>query len=120
MVRDSRLARVTTTTTLLSDAPDVCPITVNLITAATQGWTPTRNCLYHTNVRMAVHTVLLATERLHLLSLADSPTHTHDVLPILPPEIWVPLRFLLRSEWPVSSVAAGVEGGESEWETTDE
>jgi ankyrin repeat protein len=93
-----------------------CPLTAKLIKAATRGWAPTTHWMHHSNIRTAVCTVLLISERLHVEQALASPpppalqplpideeTSTADVLPILPPEMWLAtLRFLLRRHWAVS------------------
>jgi hypothetical protein len=95
------------------DAPHVCQITVKLIKAATRGWAPSRHWLHHSGVRTAVHTVLQVGERLHrqdvLVRSLESSTAAartaaavDDVLPILPPEMWIAnITFFLRSNWAV-------------------
>jgi hypothetical protein len=110
------VARATSTTppTKLpwGGAPDVCQITVKLIKAATRGWAPPRHWLHHIGVRTAVRTVLQVGEWLHRQdvlvrslesSIAAAPAAAvDDVLPILPPEMWIAIMaFFLRSDWGV-------------------
>jgi ankyrin repeat protein len=115
---EMQLARATATTPATElpwgDAPGLCSTTTKLIKTATRGWAPTAHWLHHANIRMAVRTVLLVSERLHVQSVAESVPSTHRrgrsatvaaaaFLPILPPEMWVAaVRFLLRRHWPVS------------------
>jgi ankyrin repeat protein len=111
------LARATSTTPPTElpwqDALDVCQITVKLIKAATRGWAPPRHWLHHAGVRTAVRTVLQVGEWLHrqdvLVRSLESSTAAartaaavDDVLPILPPEMWIAIMgFFLRNNWAV-------------------
>jgi hypothetical protein len=101
------LARATSTT-----PPDVCQITVKLIKAATRAWAPPRHQLYHAGIRTAVRTVMQVGKRLHRqdvlvrsvesTSAAARTAADDDVLPILPPEMWIAIMaFFLRSNWVV-------------------
>jgi ankyrin repeat protein len=76
-----------------------CPLTTRLVFAATSGWSATNHWLHHANVRAAVHTVLLASERLR----QQATSSEHEVLPHMPSEMWLLfMRFLRRSDWKVA------------------
>jgi hypothetical protein len=89
------------------DAPEMCPITVKLIKGATRCWAPPTHWLHHAGVRVAVHTMLQVSERLHrlhsALPVAEAITGEQlRMLPILPPEMWIAIMgFFLRRNWAV-------------------
>ena len=43
---------------------DVCQPTLEMVRAVTSGWSASRHWLHHTNVRTAVHVLLLVSDRL--------------------------------------------------------
>ena len=88
----------------------VCPLTAVVVREAVRAWSPSRHLLFHPAVRTAVHTVLLAAERLRRRHTAVQalPSETRlllaplSTLPGLPSELWELLSsFLCRKDWPV-------------------
>jgi hypothetical protein len=64
------------------NAPSLCSTTSKLIKAATRGWAPIAHWLHHTNIRTAVRSVLLVSERLQYnpwQSLSQAPTDVDEV-----------------------------------------
>jgi hypothetical protein len=77
----------------------ICPSTAQFVRAATSGWSASRHWLHHRCVRIAVHVVLLVSERLRQM----------EALPHLPPELWLLFaRFLRRRDWPVMGTSLPV------------
>jgi ankyrin repeat protein len=98
----------------------LCPGTTKFVRAVTSGWSASRHWLHHSNVRSAVHTIVLVAQRRlqHAKSTVSDesapppPTLTAavptKVLPHMPPELWLEFaRFILRSDWPVMAAARG-------------
>jgi ankyrin repeat protein len=97
------------------NALDVCPFTVQLITAATCGWTPVRHWLYHAGVRNAVHAVLHVGERLHQRSVNPPVQRPYRCgREVVEPVEMVTLSFL-NSHTNSLSASNGMFGGKYKW-----
>jgi hypothetical protein len=84
-----------------SNAPAVCPLTVQVLQSATLGWSRSTHWLHHARVRATVRTLLLVSERLHRVTLRRRGRSTSVAVGTMPPEMWVRIMcFFRRGDWP--------------------